>query len=70
MVFSWNFAPGSFLNVVWKNSLQELNEIESVAEQSFVDNLENTLNSNAFVNSFSVKLSYYLDYKQFFKGAS
>lgn len=58
MVYSWRFAPGSELNVVWKNSLyQSSGDIV----RSFNDNLANLIRSPA-INSFSLKLIYYLDY--------
>lgn len=68
LVYTWNFAPGSEINVVWKNFIETENEaLESSAinekiEDSYFKNLERTLGSAA-TNSFSVKVLYYLDYQ-------
>ncbi len=68
LVYTWNFAPGSEINVVWKNAISTseyaeeaglvLNEIET----NYFQNLQNTLASPA-TNSFSIKVLYYLDYQ-------
>ncbi|MBD2714722.1 carbohydrate binding family 9 domain-containing protein [Microvirga sp. STR05] len=59
-VYSWWFAPGSQVSIVWKNagttSLQA-NE----ATPLYFDNLSNTINT-PHNNSVSVKILYYLDY--------
>jgi hypothetical protein len=57
--FTWNFAPGSQLSLVWKNIIDSRT---SNASQSFIENLERTLNEPQ-VNSFSLKLLYYIDYQ-------
>ena len=69
LMYSWNFAPGSFLNVVWKNSIYESQTIENNDFNQFFENFMNTMNSNAVENSFSIKVSYYLDYKYLFKNS-
>ena len=66
LVYSWNFAPGSFMSIVWKNNIFEENEIQGNQFSSFMKNLQNTLKSPQ-VNSFSIKLSYYLDYQYLFR---
>ena len=58
MVFTWNFAPGSEMLVVWKNAIYQ-NDAEAIDD--FFNNLERTLDSPAN-NSFSIKVMYYLDY--------
>jgi hypothetical protein len=67
LMYSWNFAPGSFLNIVWKNNIYESEDISKNNFYGFFENLGNTLNSNAVQNSFSIKISYYLDYKYLLK---
>lgn len=58
MVFTWNFAPGSEMLIVWKNAIYtDQDEIFN----KFYDNLKHTLESPS-TNSFSIKLMYYLDY--------
>ncbi|GGE95310.1 DUF5916 domain-containing protein [Hymenobacter cavernae] len=59
-VFSWWFAPGSQMSIVWKNagsSFLEANE----ATPLYFNNLSNTMNT-PHNNSLSVKVLYYLDY--------
>jgi len=60
MVYTWTFAPGSELSLVWKNAIYTSSDIVS---ESYFDNFQNTLDSPA-TNSFSVKFMYYLDYQQ------
>ena len=56
--FRWIFAPGSEFSVVWKNSIfTNGSKIDDV----YLQNFQNTLNSPQ-VNSFSIKILYYLDY--------
>ena len=58
MAYTWRFAPGSELKLVWKNSVyQSGTEIFS----SFRDNLDALLDAPA-INSLSLKILYYLDY--------
>ncbi len=59
MVYQWNFAPGSEMSIVWKNSIFTDNN-EPVKD--FYNNLKNTLESPA-TNSISLKILYFLDYQ-------
>ncbi|GAB4320729.1 MAG: hypothetical protein Kow00127_12970 [Bacteroidales bacterium] len=69
MSYVWNFAPGSELRMVWKNSIDDHTEaaivdgIVNEVEHGFGRNLMNTLSLPAS-NSFSVKVLYYIDYQQ------
>jgi hypothetical protein len=58
MVYTWQFAPGSFLNVVWKNSIQHFNRI---VEPDYFKNVGNTVDADAN-NNLSLKVIYFLDY--------
>ena len=58
MVYSWVFAPGSELSVVWKNAILRG---DTQYDPAYFDNLKNTLES-AQTNSFSIKVLYYIDY--------
>lgn len=58
MQFRWVFLPGSELNVVWKNSIFTA---DKAIQELYWMNLKNTLD-NGPVNSFSLKLIYWLDY--------
>ncbi len=60
MVYTWQFAPGSFLNLVWKSSIEDSRR---VVEDSYFKNLGNTLSTDQ-VNNFSMKVIYFLDYLQ------
>lgn len=56
---NWEFAPGSEMCLVWKNSLKsEQNEIE----YNFYNNMSNVFDSPK-TNIFSIKVLYYLDYQ-------
>jgi hypothetical protein len=58
LIYSWQFAPGSNLSIVYKNAIEtDENEIES----RFFSNLSGTINGPQ-TNSLSVKILYYLDY--------
>ena len=58
MVYTWEFAPGSFLNIVWKNAAQHsTNDVE----KRYFKNLGNTISGDSN-NNFSVKVIYFLDY--------
>ncbi len=59
-VYSWQFAPGSFFNLVWKNSI---GASDSHGEYNYMMNLKNTIESPAY-NSLIVKMIYYLDYQR------
>lgn len=59
LVFGWEFAPGSNLNLVWKNSI--LDDSETLMDD-FFQNLNSTFRAPQR-NSFSVKILYYLDYQ-------
>ena len=58
MVYTWQFALGSFVNIVWKNAIgsQDLR----IADPYF-KNLSNTLTAPQ-LNSLSVRVIYFLDY--------
>ena len=58
MVYTWEFAPGSFINVVWKNNIYTAG---SVIERDYFKNFSNTLDANQN-NNISLKVIYFLDY--------
>lgn len=61
--YTWQFAPGSFINVVWKN--EGLLENQNYKTDYF-KNFDRTL-SEPHNDNLSVKLIYYLDYLDFKK---
>lgn len=58
LVYSWQFAPGSFLTANWKNNIFARN---TDIDQSYYTNFRNTLTDDQ-TNVFSVKVLYFLDY--------
>lgn len=58
MNYTWQIAPGSFVNVNWKSSA-ELSD--RLVQGGYYHNLRKTIDSPQF-NSFSIKIIYYLDY--------
>lgn len=63
MVYTWEFAPGSFLNIVWKNSVYSGDQRIS---DSYLKNFSHTL-SGPQNNNISLKVIYYLDALSFRK---
>ena len=60
MVYTWQFAPGSFLNVVWKNAA--VNGNQEVTGDYF-KNIGRTMQADDN-NNLSLKVIYFLDYLQ------
>ncbi len=58
MLFQWQFAPGSNLNLVWKNSIY--NQSDEIIN-GYSHNFRNTIQSKQ-LNTISLKVLYYLDY--------
>jgi hypothetical protein len=58
MVYTWEFAPGSFLNIAWKNAEQYYTDV--VTRHYFI-NLGNTLIQDNN-NNLSIKIIYFIDY--------
>ena len=63
MVYTWQFALGSFINIGWKDSGKLTNQH---IQHKYYKNLGNTLNT-AMQNNFSIKVIYFLDYLSFKK---
>ncbi len=58
MSYTWRFAPGSEISLVWKNYIyQSSSEIFHNLKENF-----NAMLAEPAVNSFSLKILYYLDY--------
>lgn len=62
-VYTWQFAPGSFINIVWKDQDFLFN---SDSQSGYLKNLDRTF-SEPHNNNLSVKIIYYLDYLDFKK---
>jgi len=57
-VYTWQFAPGSFLNIVWKDESSTFNRD---IDYHYFKNFDRTLGSPQN-NNLSVKVIYFLDY--------
>lgn len=60
MIFAWIFAPGSSLNLVWKNEI--ITEKENV-EGNYFNNFNDTF-LEPQTNNISIKVLYYIDYQR------
>ena len=60
MVYTWQFAPGSFINIVWKNAIYNYTDI---VETSYFKNFGKTIEADQN-NNLSLKIIYFLDYLQ------
>jgi len=60
MVYTWQFAPGSFINIVWKNAVFDYN---NQVEKNYFKNIANTLEADQN-NNISLRVIYFLDYYQ------
>ena len=58
MVYRWVFSPGSEINFIWKNVIQDNNVNVKV---NYFQNFQNTLEQDQ-INSFTLKVLYFLDY--------
>jgi hypothetical protein len=58
MVYFWQFAPGSEINIVWKNALLKR---DNLIVTDYYDNFRGSLNSPQN-NMLSIKVLYYIDY--------
>ncbi|MFT6850060.1 MAG: hypothetical protein ACJATA_000866 [Sphingobacteriales bacterium] len=66
LVYTWRFAPGSDLFFTYKNSIADFSNDLNIAQNSvikndFANNVINTINQDQ-LNTFSIKVVYYLDY--------
>jgi hypothetical protein len=62
-VYTWQFAPGSFINIVWKD---EGFKSDSEIQHTYFKNFERTIRAPQN-NNLSIKIIYYLDYLNFKK---
>jgi hypothetical protein len=61
--FVWEFAPGSFINLVYKSSTDNSNQFFN---RGYFNNFQKTLQGDD-INNLSLKVIYFLDYFQFRK---
>jgi hypothetical protein len=60
MVYTWQFAPGSFINIVWKNAVFDF---DNTIQSNYFKNFERTMKASEN-NNISLKVIYFLDYLQ------
>ncbi|HRG19437.1 MAG TPA: DUF5916 domain-containing protein [Saprospiraceae bacterium] len=60
LVYTWQFAQGSFINLVWKNAISQFN---NSTELDYFHHLDSVLSENQN-NNLSLKIIYFLDYQQ------
>lgn len=60
-VYTWQFAPGSFINLVWKKNATTL---DGISTYGYFKNFDNTIISPQN-NNISIKVIYFLDYLTF-----
>lgn len=58
-VYAWQFAPGSWINVIWKDNLFQT---DGIRDDDYLDNLVKTMRS-PHSNGLSLKVIYFLDYQ-------
>ena len=62
MVYTWQFAPGSFMNIIWKNSVNRFeNGMDYIRDESYFGNVGKTFNTPQ-TNNLTLKVIYFLDY--------
>ncbi len=59
LTYSWWFAPGSQISILYRNSSNYYNEI---IKKDFNNNVKNLLNDSALGHQFSISIKYYIDY--------
>ena len=60
VVYEWRFSPGSILNIIYKNGIQDERDLNTF---NFTKNFSNVLNLPQ-TNTFAFKFIYYLDYQK------
>jgi hypothetical protein len=64
-LFTWEFAPGSFVNIAWKNNAQDFftRPFGGTGGDNYFQNFNHTMSAPQN-NNFSMKVIYFLDYLQ------
>jgi hypothetical protein len=63
MIYTWQFAPGSFVNVIWKNNISKFeNGMESIEDGDYFTNVGKTFRTPQ-TNSLTLKVIYFIDYQ-------
>jgi hypothetical protein len=63
-IYTWQFAPGSFFNFIWKNSLDSyVSSVPTIRNQNYFQNIK-TISEAPQNNNFTVKMIYFVDYNK------
>lgn len=63
MVYTWQFAPGSFLNLIWKNNVSKYDQgINVMHGDHYFNNFAQTLDAPQ-TNNLTLKIIYFIDYQ-------
>jgi hypothetical protein len=63
MVYTWQFAPGSFVNIIWKNNISKFeSSLNNNESGNYFSNLDKTLRTPQ-TNNLTLKVIYFLDYQ-------
>jgi Domain of unknown function (DUF5916)/Carbohydrate family 9 binding domain-like len=63
-IYTWQFAPGSFFNFIWKNSLDSyVSSNPTIRNQNYFQNIK-TISEAPQNNNFTVKMIYFVDYNK------
>ena len=63
MVYTWQFAPGSFMNLIWKNNIAKFDQGTNVLHgDNYFNNFGQTLDAPQ-TNNLTLKVIYFIDYQ-------
>ncbi|MDZ7880695.1 MAG: DUF5916 domain-containing protein [Saprospiraceae bacterium] len=63
MVYTWQFAPGSFVNLIWKNNIATFEKgSKNIRDMRYLTNLGDTFNAPQ-TNGLTLKVIYFMDYQ-------
>ena len=63
LIYTRQFAPGSFINVIWKNNISKFeNGMESIQDGDYFMNISKTFKTPQ-TNSLTLKVIYFIDYQ-------
>jgi Domain of unknown function (DUF5916)/Carbohydrate family 9 binding domain-like len=63
MVYTWQFAPGSFVNVIWKNNISTFEQgTTGIRNTNYWSNLTDTFDAPQ-TNGLTLKVIYFMDYQ-------
>jgi hypothetical protein len=62
MIYTWQFAPGSFINLIWKNNISKnISGVSYITSEDYMTGLKRTFDTPQ-TNSLTLKVIYFVDY--------